>query len=450
MDIKEFIKKLLDKALEKGFSDAEVYMSGRSSMGISTQNGEIDKFENSSDRGVSFRGTYNGKMGYSYSELIDGDAITELIIEEAIQNSEILEEEEQDRLYTGGAFYPEIKGFSEGLQNISVEEKIAAALCMEKAAKQASELIKGVDYNELEYRQSNTMIINTYGLDISYESNGIIGYAYARANKNGETKTGMEFYFGQEWNGFEPEKIGGTASKTALAKLGAKSVVSGKYKIIMQNTVFADFIGAFSDVFLADKAQKGLSLLAGKLNEKIASDVLTLRDDPVYPGSIFAEPFDAEGVASVNKAVIENGVFKTFLHNLKTAAKDGVESTGNASKASYKSPVKVAPKILYAVPGEISKEDLLEAAGEGIYITDLAGLHSGTDEISGDFPLSAEGSLIEGGKLTKPVEQITIAGNFFDVLKDIESAADNLKFNYSGEGAPDVCIKSLSVAGSGE
>ena len=450
MDIKEFIQILLDKALEKGFSDAEIYMSGSSSLGISTQNGEIDKFENSSARGISFRGTYNGKMGYSYSELTDGDLITDVIIEEAMQNSEILEEEEQDKLYTGGACYPEIKGFNEGLKSISVEDKIAAALSMEKAAKQASGLIKGVDYNELEYRQSNIMITNTYGLNISYESNGIIGYAYARAVENGETKTGMEFYFGPDWDGFEPEKIGRTAAKTAIAKLGAKSVASGKYKIIMQNTVFADFIGAFSDVFLADKAQKGLSLLAGKLNEKIASDVLTLRDDPVYPGSIFAEPFDAEGVASINKAVIENGVFKTFLHNLKTAAKDGVESTGNASKANYKSPVKVAPKNLYAAPGAISKEGLLEAAGEGIYITDLAGLHSGTDEISGDFSLSAEGFLIEEGFLTKPVEQITIAGNFFDVLKDIEAAANNLRFNFSGEGSPDVCIKSLSVAGSGE
>ncbi|MCL2096856.1 MAG: TldD/PmbA family protein [Oscillospiraceae bacterium] len=447
--MKDFTKKLLERAINKGFSDAEVYISGGSSLGISTLDGEIDKFESSSSGGVSFRGTYNNKMGYSYSELINGEAI-DIIITEAMQNSEILEEEEQDKLYKGGVNYPEIDGFNEELKNIPAEEKINAALSMEKSAKQVSGSIKGVDYNEFEYRQSGILIANTYGMDIEYNSNGAIAYSYARAVKDGETKTGLEFWTGLEWGEFKPGEIGKTAAETALSKLGAKSIKSGQYKIIMQNTAFADFIGTFSDVFLADKAQKGLSLLAGKLNEQIASEIFTLRDDPVYPGSIRATPFDAEGVAAFNKAIIENGVFKTFLHNLKTARKDGVESTGNASKASYKSPVKVAPQNLYVPAGKIAKEELLERAGEGIYITDLAGLHSGADEISGDFSVSAEGFLIENGKLTRPVEQITIAGNFFAVLKDIEAIADNLRFTYSGTGSPDVYIKSLAVSGSGE
>ena len=323
---------------------------------------------------------------------------------------------------------------------------------MEKSAKQTSDLIKGVDYNELEYRQSNIIINNTYGMNISCESNGAIGYSYARAvnDDGGETKTGMEYWAGRDWKEFNPEKIGRTASEIAVSKLGAKSVRSGQYKIIIENMAFADFLGAFSDVFLADKAQKGLSLLAGKLNEKIASDNFTLRDDPLYPGSLRASPFDAEGVASFNKAVIENGVFKTFLHNLKTAAKDGVKSTGNASKAGYKAPVKVAPKNLYVTAGTISKDELLKQADDGIYITDLAGLHSGTNEVSGDFSLMAEGFIIENGRITKPVEQITIAGNFFGVIKEIEATADNLRFSLSGTGSPDVYIKSLAVSGSGE
>jgi len=451
LDIKIFTQKLLNRALEKGFSDAEIYMSGSSSLGISTLNEEISKFESSSSRGLSFRGTYKNKIGYSYSELIDDEAI-DIIITEAMQNSEILEEEEQDKLFTGSKNenYPEIKGFNEELKNISVEEKINAALSMEKSAKKYSDLIKGVDYNEFEYFESNIMIANTYGMDLEHKSNGAIGYSYARAVKENETKTGLEFWEGLDWKEFNPEQIGKVASETAISKFGAKSVASGQYKIIMQNTAFADLLSTFSDVFLADKAQKGLSLLAGKLNENIASSSFTLRDDPIYPGSIRAKPFDAEGVATFNKAIIENGVFKTFLHNLKTAAKDGVKSTGNASKAGYKAPVKVAPKNLYAVPGKISKEKLIEKVGDGIYITDLSGLHSGADEISGDFSLMSEGFLIENGKITKPVEQITIAGNFFDVLKGIEDIANNLRFNMSGVGSPDVYIKSLAVAGSGE
>ena len=451
LNINDFTKKLLDRALEKGFSDAEIYISGSSSLGISTLDEEINKFESSSSRGLSFRGTYKNKMGYSYSELLDENAI-DIIITEAMQNSEILEEEEQDKLFTGSKNenYPEINCFSENLKNISVDEKINAALSMEKSAKNSSDLIKGVDFNEFEYFESNIIIANTYGMNIEHKSNGAIGYAYARAVQDNETKTGMEFWAGLDWKNFNPEQIGRTASETAISKLGAKSIKGGQYKIIMKNIAFADLISTFSPVFLADKAQKGLSLLAGKLNEAIASESFTLRDDPIYPDSIRAVPFDAEGVAAFNKAIIENGIFKTFLHNLKTAAKDGVKSTGNANKSGYRSPIKVAPKNLYAVPGKISKNGLIEKVGDGIYITELAGLHSGADEISGDFSLMAEGFLIEGGKITKPVEQITIAGNFFDVIKDIEETADNLRFGPGGVGSPDVYIKSLAVAGSGE
>ncbi|MCL1859232.1 MAG: TldD/PmbA family protein [Oscillospiraceae bacterium] len=448
-NIKDFTKKLLERAIKKGFSDAEIYISGNSSLGISTLDGEINKFESSSSRGLCFRGTYNNKMGYSYSELISDEAI-DIIITEAMQNSEILEEEEQDKLFTGSESYPEIKGFNGSLKNISVDEKINAALSMEKSAKKFNDLIKGVDYNEVEYFESDIMIANTYGMNIEYKSNGSVGYAYARAVKDDETKTGMEFWVGTDWNKFNPEKIGKTASEIAISKLGAKSVKSGQYKIIVQNTAFADFISTFSPVFLADRAQKGLSLLAGKLNEKIASEIFNLKDDPLYLDSIRAVPFDAEGVATYNKSIIENGEFRTFLHNLKTAAKDGVKSTGNASKAGYKSPVKVAPKNLYVVPGKITKEELAEKVFDGIYIIELAGLHSGADEISGDFSIMAEGFLIENGKLASPVEQITIAGNFFDVLKNIEEVADNLRFSSGGVGSPDVYIKSLAVSGSGE
>ncbi|MCL2773414.1 MAG: TldD/PmbA family protein [Oscillospiraceae bacterium] len=449
MDFKEFAKKLLDKALEKGFSNAEIYMSDSMSLSISTLDGEIEKFQNSASRGISFRGTYKNKIGYSYSELLDSEVI-DVIVTEAMQNSEILEEAEQDKLFADykDEKYTEIAGFNRELQSIPTEERIKSALLMEKSAKDADNMIKAVDYNSVSYSEHTVAIINTYGLDLKYTDNGANGYSYARAVKDGETKTGGEFWYGLDWNEFDPEKIGKDAAEMAVSKFDAKSIKSGQYKTVMKNTAFADLLDTFSSVFLANKAQKGLSLLAGKLNEKIAADIFTLRDDPIYSTQPHIQnscPFDAEGVATFNKAVIENGVFKTFLHNLKTAAKDGVKSTGNASKSGYKSPVEVAPKNLYVAPGDITFDELIEKAGDGLYVTDVAGLHSGANEVSGDFSLLAEGFVIEDGKISKPVEQITVAGNFFDVLKDIEAVANDLRF--SSVGSPAVYIKKLDVAG---
>jgi PmbA protein len=448
--IKDFAKKLLDRALEKGFADAEVHLSDGNSFSVSILEGEIDKYQNSASRGISFRGTYNGKMGYSYSEWIDDEAI-DIIVTEAMQNSEILEEPEQTKLFTGFADekYAEVCSFSEDLQNISIEDRISAAFLMEKTAK-AGELIKAVDHCGVSYGEGSTLLMNTYGLELEHRSNSAGGNASARAVKEGgddgksETKVGGEWWRGKNWSEFDPAQIGREAAENAAAKLGAKQVASGRYKIVMQNTTFASLVSAYTTVISADTAQKGLSLLSGKLGEKIASVHFTLLDAPLYPDR--ESPFDSEGVATYDKAVIENGVFKTFLHNLKTAAKDGVKSTGNAS-GGYRSPIRVSPRNLYVKPGEISHDELIKKAGDGLYITSLGGLHSGTNSVSGDFSVLAEGFVIENGELTRPVEQITVAGNFFEVIKDVEAVADEDDFRWGGIGSPAVLLGGLSVAG---
>lgn len=440
--IKDFAKKLLDRALEKGFTDAEVYLSDGNSFSVQILNGEIHKYQNTSSRGISFRGTYNHKMGYAYSEWIDESAI-DIIITEAMQNSEILEEPEQDKLFTGFADekYAEAHSFKEDLRQVSIEDKINAALLMEKTAK-AGEFIKAVDWCGVSYGESSSLIMNTYGLNLEHKSNSSSGNVSARAVKDDLTKVGGEHWWGKNWNEFNPAEIGEIAAKEAKSKLGAKQVKSGKYKVVMKNTAFSNLFGTFTSAIFADAAQKGLSLLAGKLGEKIASDILTVMDAPLYPDHEI--PFDSEGVATYNKAVIENGVFKTFLHNLKTAAKDGVKTTGNAS-GNYRSPIGVSPKNLYIQPSSISLDELIKRAGDGLYITSLAGLHSGANSVSGDFSVSAEGYIIEGGAITKPVEQITVAGNFFEFIKDIEAVADD--FRWSGVGSPAVLIGRLNVAG---
>ncbi|MDZ5035223.1 metallopeptidase TldD-related protein, partial [Clostridium perfringens] len=133
--------------------------------------------------------------------------------------------------------------------------------------------------------------------------------------------------------------------------------------------------------------------------------------------------------------------------NLKTANKGNTKSTGNGFKNSYGSPVGVSPTNLYLKNGEKSFDELLKEVGEGLIITDFAGLHSGANSITGDFSLAAKGFYIKDGKKDYPVEQITVAGNFFNLLKDIEEVGNDLKFPMSSIGSPSVKISELSVAG---
>ena len=179
----------------------------------------------------------------------------------------------------------------------------------------------------------------------------------------------------------------------------------------------------------------------------IASENVTLIDDPLYPEKFGHCPFDGEGVAVYAKNIIENGKLNTMLHNLKTARKAGVKSTGNATKHGYAGTIDIAPSNFYFKPGEKSLEEMMADVGEGLVITEVSGLHAGANPISGDFSLLSKGYTIEGGKKGRAVEQITVAGNFLTLLKNIRAVGNDLKFFGSNIASPSIDAGEMTVAG---
>ena len=176
--------------------------------------------------------------------------------------------------------------------------------------------------------------------------------------------------------------------------------------------------------------------------------MVTLVDDPAYPGSFLQRSFDAEGSPACRKNIVEDGRLNTLLYDLKNAAIAGRETTGNASKANYDSPVGIRPFTLYLKGGEMTEEELLKTAENGVYINALGGLHAGANPVSGDFSLQSAGFLIENGKKTRRVKSFTVAGNFYDLLGSIRAVASNLEFPGMGTvGSPSVLVDGLSVAG---
>ena len=175
---------------------------------------------------------------------------------------------------------------------------------------------------------------------------------------------------------------------------------------------------------------------------------MNIIDDPLFAAN--PRPFDDEGVPSVCTDVVEKGVLKTMLHNLKTAVKAGCASTSNGGRGSAASPVGVAPSNFMIVPGEKRYDQLLEDLGDGLIIRDISGLHAGLNPISGDFSLLAGGWLQKDGKL-QPVEQITVAGNFFTLLKEVEEVGSDLWLGIpqgSIVASPSLKIRGLMVSGS--
>ena len=444
----DFKDKLFSDAKERGFADCELFYTANKNFSVRIFKGEIAEYKNSNTLGVGFRGTYDNQMGYSYSEHLDESVINKLL-DEAIANASVVEEPDVEKLYEGDKEYPEVNTFNPALDDVTAEEKINKAIELDKYVTNADPRIKMADYCTVATSESESAIANSYGLNLSSKNNMAIAYIMARAEENDIVKSGMEFWKGRDFSEFDYKKVGDKAVKDAIDQLGAKSMPSGQYPVVLNNDTANQVFTTFLQIFYAENAQKGFSLLSkDRIGEKLAADIVTLRDDAICEYSIEASSFDAEGVAAQNKAIIENGELKTLLYNTKSAAKDGVKSTGNASKPGFGGMIGTSAHNFYLVPGKKSFDELIANITEGVLITDLAGLHSGTNPVSGDFSVSASGFLIKDGKVDRPVEQITLAGNFYEVLKNIEDIASDLRFFMGRSGMPSVLVKGLNIAGN--
>ena len=446
MEFKEFKNILFDKALNEGFENCEIYYTDGENISITVYEGEVEKYNLDKSFGLSFRGMIDGKMGYSYTEILDEYAI-DMLIKNAKEGAKCIESEDEQFIYEGDKEYSKVDTYSEKLENIDASKLIDIALDLEKQAKEYSDSVVNISTCKISYSSSKIGIYNTKGLNLSNKGNLLMTYVVPIVKVNDEKQDGMGYKIAESIEEINTKEIAKQGVEEALSKIGGTSINSGKYKTIIYNEAMASLLETFADVFSGEAAQRGLSLLKGKENQIIASEVVTIIDDPLLDKGLASTPFDDEGVATFKKELVSNGTLKTLLHNLKTANKDKVISTGNGFKASYSSPVSVEPTNLYIKKGDLSLESLMENINEGIVITDFAGLHSGANSITGDFSLAAKGFHVKNGKREYPVEQITVAGNFFDLLKNIKLIGNDLKFPISSIGSPSVIVEGLSIAG---
>ena len=352
-------------------------------------------------------------------------------------------------IHMGDKEYKEISTYHEELEDIPADKLINIAISMEKEAKKYCNKVESFSGCSVSYSSGKYGIINSKGLNLSNKSNLLTAYVVPIVKDLDKMYDGCGYVVAKSLNDVKPDKIAKMGVDEALSKIGGTSIASGNYKVIINNEAMVSLLSTFAGIFSGDAVQKGLSLLKDKEGEIIATDIVNLVDDPHLEDGLASVSFDDEGVATLKTYLIKNGKLNSLLHNLKTANKAGVKSTGNGFKSSYASPISVSPTNFYIEPGINSLEEMTKKINKGLIITDFAGLHSGANSITGDFSLAAKGFYIEDGIKTHPVEQITVAGNFFTLLNNIEEIGSDLKFPMSSVGSPSIVIKELSIAGEG-
>ena len=448
MHVNTFMDTLFARAKEAGFEACEVYYATASSFETDVLRGEILRYSVSDTLGLGFRGLIGGKMGYASTQILDEDAIDQLV-DGAKMNASLIENPDKQFLYPGDKEYPSVDTYKPALENITAAEKIEMAKTLEKKALARDNRITQVDGCEVVSETSEIMIRNTLGLNVSTRSNVLCGYAGVIAREGEKVNSGVGTFCVHAPEEIDLDRAAEEAVSAAVDGLNPKSAPSGAAKVILTPDAAFSLLRTFSGIFSADAAQKGLSLLKDKENTAIASECVTILDNPLLSGSPASRPFDGEGVRTCEKKIVDAGTLTTLLHNLKTAHKQHVESTGNATR-SYNSALGIAPSNFYFEPGKCTQEELMAQMQEGLLIAELQGMHAGANPISGNFSLSAKGFAVHAGKRAEAIAQITVSGNFYTLLRDVVAVGSDLKFSFPGLsrfGSPSLLIRSLAIAG---
>lgn len=443
----ESAKEVLRGAAERaGLAEYEIFAMSEVSVSTETLKDEISAFSSGEGGGVSFRCIVNGKMGYASSELLEKSEL-EALVDRAIDNAKNIESDDEVFIFPGSEKYEPVNAPCPEMPAAGTLKTWALDLQKETYAQHPS-VTDGTQTAAMAF-ESEILLCNSRGLEL-HNHVGNCGVYVAPVVKEGE-EAATEFVMKGGMNYEEFRDLPARAVTDAREKLGAGTVESGKMDCVFSAKQMRSMLSTFSSIFSAKMVQHGMSLLKGKVGEKIAADMVTVTDDPRRPECPIQTSFDGEGVATYRKNVIENGVLKTLLYDLTTAKKDGVSSTGNGQRASYTSSVGIAPYCFCLEAGELSQDELFAAVGDGLYITELKGLHAGANAITGDFSLESAGYRIRNGKRAEAVKTFTIAGNFFDLLKSIDGLGREVDFGFPGGftvfASPDVLVRGISVAG---
>ena len=279
MELNLFVKELFSKAQEEGFSEYEVYYVDRESLSISVYKEEVEKYNLNNSAGLSFRGKFGDRIGYSYTEILDEDAI-EMLVKKAKENVLAIENNDIQFIYEGDKEYKEISTYHEELEDIPADKLINIAISMEKEAKKYCNKVESFSGCSVSYSSGKYGIINSKGLNLSNKSNLLTAYVVPIVKDLDKMYDGCGYVVAKSLNDVKPDKIAKMGVDEALSKIGGTSIASGNYKVIINNEAMVSLLSTFAGIFSGDAVQKGLSLLKDKEGEIIAADIVNLVDDP--------------------------------------------------------------------------------------------------------------------------------------------------------------------------
>ncbi len=437
---------VLALAREHKLPDMDLLMTRAEKLTLRVNKGRIEKVDQATAQGLGVRVVQDGRTGVAFTERFEPAALEKAFLA-AKENAQL-----QDPTAVVLADPPppvpdpETLGlYAPALDDLSAAQLAEFALGAEAAAREADRRVTAVPYLVVSRESGWYEVASTHGVKYRQRANSLGAYCQVLLEHNGQRKSGNASWSQREWRPEAGIEMGRLATARGAALLGAKPIAGGKLPIVFDEYCAPGLLGMYFGAFSAEAAQKGQSRLKGRLGERIAVEGVTLRDEPHRAGGPGSRYVDAEGIPTRTLPLIDGGRFANFLYHIESARKEGKTSTGHAGRG-HNTGITTRSHNLVMPARTHSLDELTALEPRCLLVTELEG-GAGCNPLSGDISIGVQGFLVEGGRRVQPVDSVTIAGNYFDLLHNIRALGRDYQPNLSRLFIPPLLVEGLSLAG---
>ena len=443
----DFVADLVARAVRAGATDAEAIYTEGDEFETEVRLGQVETLKESGSRAVGLRVLIGQRSASTSSSDLSPDGI-ERLISGAISLARVTSEDPFAGLAEPaefGAVAADLQLFHEDVYSLPAAERIEYARRAEAAAMAADARIANSKGGSFEAATGRKIFANSRGFAGEYRTSYCSLAAQPIAQgPDGAMQRDYWFSHARSLAALEtPEAVGAEAARRALRRLGSRKVKTQRVPVVFSPEIAPAILREVLHAVNGDAIYRNASFLTDKLGETVAGANITILDDSTLPGRFGTRPFDGEGLPARRTQVMERGVLHSYLLNTYTARKLQLRSTGNASRGLSGAPG-IGAGNFWLEPGTQSPAEILAAIPNGLYVTELLG-HGG-NTVTGDYSSGASGLWIENGALAYPVEEITIAGNMKEMLRNVVAIGSDLIF-YGSVACPTLCIEGMTIAG---
>jgi PmbA protein len=423
----EVVRGIVEKATPG--EEVEAYAARSHDTDVKVFEGAVEELAVAESGGVGVRVIVDGRLGYAWVGSLDPDLVAG-VLDEARDNARFAASDEWNGLPSAGDARAvpatDLDLWRDELAAVPTTAKVALALELERVAAGLDPRVRGIESAHYGDVAMESAVASSLGVEAASRRTICSCSVSALAGDGDATRTGYGFSVGRAPADLDPAAAAGDGVERAVRLLGATPVPSQRLPVVFDPLVTRSLLGILGAALNGEARNKGRTMFLDREGETVAASSFTLADDPTDARAYGAAPYDAEGLATRRTELIDAGVLRGFLHNTATGRRAGVGSTGSAVRGGYASPPGVGARALVLCPGERSPEEILAIAGDAFYVQSVSGLHSGTNPVSGDFSLGAEGLLVRGGAFAEPVREVTIASTVPRMLLDVVEVGSDL------------------------